>query len=643
MPLIILLPILGVVLLLRRLGRLTDSMAILNAVSALILLLYIGALLGFMRHTAFSLTGIGLLLLIYELRNLKRLGEFPLTTPILLFIFIPVIYWLIHSESRPLFWDEYSHWGIYIQEMVSTHQLWTIETNAAHPDYPPGNALWQYFFTLIPGYNEGIVYLAQFVLLITPLLVLFENICRKQLLWIPAIMALLALGLSNFGHGIVSLYADHIIGVWYAGILLQGLQSHPGHPKVMGLLSMPLAVLLLIKDAGIPLVASAMAFLFLLLAYRHLREKGWILPKRTLILVILVLVGLPLLVHFSWQLNRKSVGVMASGEGTGIIKILLTEKSKFTNQELQTYRDHLLDVIVDQQLSKDSIMQENYNEYSYRLKRLYTDTFRITPLVFFIMYVLLSIVLITNQSSEVRIEIIILLLVGMVTLIIYSGIIYLTYPLLYSADHALNLKSFLRYFHTIILPLFIVGMGLLTPAFHRDLHIEVLGSPISLSALFFGVGMFLLYTFEPPYLRPFYTPAIFEQYPRNIALRWRQDTEILTEKVRDQTGMKRLWVHLPLQDNGSNYLYNHSFMATVIRYQMTPTPTSVERSPNFMERPTGEIVEIWKNFNFLWFPVLDDSKTSKLFEEKFGIPMAMHRVSRVEKFEDRIKLFSAVK
>ena len=62
-----------------------------------------------------------------------------------------------------------------------------------------------------------------------------------------------------------------------------------------------------------------------------------------------------------------------------------------------------------------------------------------------------------------------------------------------------------------------------------------------------------------------------------------------------------------------------------------------------MERSTGEIVEIWKNFNFLWFPVLDDSKTSKLFEEKFGIPMAMHRVSRVEKFEDRIKLFSAVK
>ena len=128
----------------------------------------------------------------------------PFSPPIMLFIFMPVLYWLIHAESRPIFWDEYSHWGIYIREMASTHQLWTIETNAAHPDYPPGNALWQYFFTLIPGYNEGIVYLAQFVLLITPLLVIFENICRKQLLWIPAIMALLALGLSNFGHGITN-------------------------------------------------------------------------------------------------------------------------------------------------------------------------------------------------------------------------------------------------------------------------------------------------------------------------------------------------------------------------------------------------------------------------------------------------------
>ena len=155
--------------------------------------------------------------------------------------------------------------------------------------------------------------------------------------------------------------------------------------------------------------------------------------------------------------------------------------------------------------------------------------------------------------------------------------------------------------------------------------------------------MLLLYTLETPYLRPFYTPATFKHYSKNLAIRWRQDTEVLTEKVRNQTGTKRLWVYLPLQDNSSNYNYNHGFIETVIRYQMTPTLTSVERSPNFMERPTGEIVKIWRNFNFLWFPVLDDSKTSKLFEEKFGIPMAMHRVSRVEKFEDRIKLFSAVK
>ena len=645
MPLIILLPILGVVLILRRIGRLTDSMAILNAVSALIILLYIGSLLGFMRQTAFGLASIGLLLLIAELMILKRLENFPFSLPIMLFIFMPALYWLIHAESRPMFWDEYSHWGIYVREMVSTHQLWSIETNSVHPNYPPGTAIWQYFFTMISGYDEGTVYLAHFVLLITPLLVLFENISRRQFLWIPAVLAMLALGLSNFGHGIVSLYTDPILGVWYAGILLQGLQSHLERPKVMGMLSLPLAVLLLIKDAGLPLVASAMAFLLLLLVYRRFRAKGWIQPNRTLIIVTLVLVVIPFLVLFSWQLNRKSVGVMASGEGTGLIKILLTEKSRFTKQELQTYREHFLDVIVDQQLSKDKMMQ-NYNAYGYRLKPLFTDTFRITPLGFLIIYGLLSIVLITNQSSVERIEITILLLVGMVTLIIYSGIIYLTYPLLYSTDYALNLGSFLRYIHTIILPLFVVGMGLLTPAFRRDLNIEGLGYPMSLSALLFGVGMLLLYTLETPYLRPFYTPATFKNYPHNVAMRWRQDTEVLTEKIRNQTGTKRLWVHLPLQDNSSDYLYNmvrNGFIETVVRYQMTPTLTSVERSPNFMERPTGEIVKIWRNFNFLWFPILDDSKTSALFEDKFRIPMSKHRVSRVETFEDHIKLFSAVR
>ena len=99
------------------------------------------------------------------------------------------------------------------------------DTNAAHPDYPPGAAVWQYFFTLLPGYDEGTVYLAQFVLLMTPLLVLFETLTLRQWLWVPALLALCALGLANFGHGIVSLYTDHMLSVWYAGVMLHGLYS----------------------------------------------------------------------------------------------------------------------------------------------------------------------------------------------------------------------------------------------------------------------------------------------------------------------------------------------------------------------------------------------------------------------------------
>ena len=138
------------------------------------------------------------------------------------------------------------------------------------------------FLHYLPGYSEGTVYLAQFVLLITPLLVLFEKINLRQWLWIPAILALLALALANFGHGIVSLYTDHILSVWYAGVMLQALNSDKTRLLEIGLLSLPLSVILLIKDAGLPLVVSAVFLMICLLFYRNFREKKNFALNRTI-------------------------------------------------------------------------------------------------------------------------------------------------------------------------------------------------------------------------------------------------------------------------------------------------------------------------------------------------------------------------
>ena len=280
MPLLMLFPVLGCALFLRRYFALTDSSSILITVSGFLLLTYLAGLLGFLQAGVYLITVMGLLFLVRELRNIFLYRKYFFSFPFLLFLVLPIFYWLVHAESKPMFWDEYSHWGVYIREMASSHAFYNTDTNAAHPDYPPGAAIWQYFFILLPGYGEGPVYLAQFVLLITPLLVLFENLTLRQWLWVPVLQVICVLGLANFGHGIVSLYTDHQLSAWYSGVMLQAVL--PGRKSLLeiGILAVPIAVIVLIKDAGLPLAGSAVFLIICLMVYRHYQQHKKFLFQR---------------------------------------------------------------------------------------------------------------------------------------------------------------------------------------------------------------------------------------------------------------------------------------------------------------------------------------------------------------------------
>ena len=177
--------------------------------------LYLGALVGLLQLTAWGLWGLGGIAFVFWCLTEFRRGNSLATVWVPLVLLI--LFWWIHADSQFLYWDEYSHWGTYVREMSVTHQLWTAETNAAHPDYPPLAALWQYFIILPFGYSEGGVYLAQFILLLAPLTIFFEFLSGKRLIWIPFLLAFFALGLANYGHGISSLYMDHMLSVWYSG------------------------------------------------------------------------------------------------------------------------------------------------------------------------------------------------------------------------------------------------------------------------------------------------------------------------------------------------------------------------------------------------------------------------------------------
>ena len=101
--------------------------------------LYLGALVGLLQWTAWGLWGLGGIAFVFWCLTEFRRGNSLATVWVPLVLLI--LFWWIHADSQFLYWDEYSHWGVYVREMSVTHQLVTAETNAAHPDYPPPNIL----------------------------------------------------------------------------------------------------------------------------------------------------------------------------------------------------------------------------------------------------------------------------------------------------------------------------------------------------------------------------------------------------------------------------------------------------------------------------------------------------------------------
>ena len=149
----------------------------------------------------------------------------------------------------------------------------------------------------------------------------------------------------------------------------------------------------------------------------------------------------------------------------------------------------------------------------------------------------------------------------------------------------------------------------------------------SFNSLLFGMVLILLFFFETPYLKPFYTTASIENHPNNIALRWRRDTDDITLKIKQTIGASKLWVHLPIPDNG--------FLATTLRYQLTPVRSTVNRDPEFLKKPGGQLAKIWDDYDFLWFPV-KNQETDMHFQKKFGTIKS--RLLKVIKEKDRLSL-----
>lgn len=604
-----LLPVLGVALLLRRVLDSSYAAGLLHAVAAIVLVLFVGGLAGMLWWTALAIHLVGVGVLGNELRVRSR-GGFPTTfripMPIVVLVACTIVFALVHGNDRYVFYDEFSHWGVFIREMLALDGFWTADTNSLHPRYPPAAPLWQYFFNVFRQPSEGMAYIAQFVLLLTPLLVLFEKIEWQRAYWVPLVLALCVLAVADFGLGISSLYVDHLIAVWFAGIILCFVLDTP-EPKRLLIYAVPLVTLAMLKESSLAFALAAAGVLGALAWYRSWQVT--LRPVRAAAssagsMVVLVMPALVCLALWNWHLN--AIGAPADLQAVGGIVSGFAESSTAlepgTGPEITR---RFLEVFNEQQLANDGVSRQ-FNAFSYGIKDLFTEPFRLTTMGVFITYLIWWAALLTFVLRGVERRIWAIVAGGIAfTAAAYIGALYLSYRFA-SGEYGLELSSYTRYVNTIVLPMLIVSLAPLLPAYRppgREVGWKIAGRELKLRAMLATAACIGLYVVETPYLRPLYEP--------NPEIGLRMQLEPITESLANMAGRSRVWVYLP------NDMPN-LFVGELLQYLLAPAPAYVERDDRFFERAPNQVFSAWTDFGYVWLPSELPPEQGERFTEVTG-------------------------
>ncbi|MDA0679082.1 MAG: hypothetical protein O2880_01975 [Proteobacteria bacterium] len=593
----------------RRITSSRSSSAAIHASSAILVALYLGALCDVLRPVSAILLIAGTLLAPYEASHLMRLKE-PLPVPLGVLVILCVLFSWFHHDTVLRFYDEYSHWGIYIKDLLSADKLWGADSSAMHLRYLPGAPLWQYLFLSFTKSGESAAFLAQFCLLVLPLLVLWQNIRWQQVSWILAVFALIALVLSNFGHGFVSLYVDHVLGAWFAGTIFSFmLDVEDRSPRQLLSYLLPIMTLVLIKDSGLYFAVAAIGIMAVMLFWRiSFIENGrnirsGLIRAGSLATVFAVCA---VSIATSWNANRDNEGISRSTYSSGgIVSIIASGNSSLDEDERVELRRRFSDVVLHHQISK-SEDYKLYNEFTTQMMHVFTDKFRLTTASLILLFALWQIVVLYKLTHSGERWRWVIGAVGLtLTTVAYLGILLLSYQFAFY-ERGIILPSYVRYAHSALLPMVIFVVLPLVPGFRRCEKQSISlpgGKRLDRGATIFAVILGALYVFETPYLAPLYESR--EPPPLRVQF------DPLTETMRGLVGDGRLWIYVPIPDP-------IGLVRRLLLYQMTPVQTEVVVDPEFLLQDPSAFEEVFANWDYLWFPIPDpltDDRLRFLFGE----------------------------
>ncbi|CAN5276260.1 hypothetical protein BH10PSE19_BH10PSE19_17160 [soil metagenome] len=218
----------GYVFFLRRFLRWPIEAIPLFVVSMVIVLNYAFAYAGILKPACVSMLALGgtlfLLSPLYLPKKPAELFANYFTPGFIIFIFFIIVFGMM-AQTLVVFtgWDEISRW-LPMAKLTYLHHNFDLYNYAQiQNEYPPGGALFYYYFLTFSAYSEGLIAYAQLFLVLSPLIIFlrkynWEN-WENAVIFFTAILLLLIFALEIKLGPTATIYMDGVSGLFFGGIL----------------------------------------------------------------------------------------------------------------------------------------------------------------------------------------------------------------------------------------------------------------------------------------------------------------------------------------------------------------------------------------------------------------------------------------
>lgn len=307
--LLAILSLLGFGLYVNRVGKIPLEISLVSVCSSLILILYLSGLLGYLKLASQFLLISGVSLFVYS--RWKSWDVFQFNPSAIAFHFISTIV-LLTLSATPLYSnyssvDDYVFWGV-VSKIINNADRLIIATDVVSKGYPPGMALFYYFFLQLGSYSDRLVILtnALFVMVIyLPLFNVIRSGCNKYVLLGMNVFLYALLASTVFTGALRTIGVDLVLGLIFGIALFVYLSNRKqGRLKTVLVIAPLVVVLPVIKLTGI-LFSAVIIGVILSDIFAGVIAKR---DKLKLLILTILIASASLIVYEGWGLHVKNMG-----------------------------------------------------------------------------------------------------------------------------------------------------------------------------------------------------------------------------------------------------------------------------------------------------------------------------------------------